>query len=149
MGDFLQDLRYAARMLGKKPGFTLVAVLTLGLGIGANTAIFSIVNAVLLNPMPYREPDRLVQFWETNPLQNWTQATVAPANLFDWQKQSQSFDEIAAYMGSDKSGPGIAGLQLTGGGEPERVKALFVTGNVFSVLGVDAMIGRTLREEET
>ena len=149
MGDFLQDLRYGVRMLGKKPGFTLVAVLTLGLGIGANTAIFSVVNAVLLNPMPYREPDRLVQFWETNPLKNWTQATVAPANLFDWQKQSQSFDEIAAYMGSDKSGPGIAGLQLTGGGEPERVKALFVTGNVFSVLGVDAMIGRPLREEET
>jgi putative ABC transport system permease protein len=149
MGDLLQDFRYGARMLGKKPGFTLVAVLTLGLGIGANTAIFSVVNAVLLNPLPYREPDRLIQFWETNPLKSWTQATIAPANLFDWQKQNQSFDEIAAYMGSDKSGPGIAGLQLTGGGEPERVKALFVTGNVFSVLGVDAMIGRTLREEET
>lgn len=149
MGNLLQDLRYGVRMLGKRPGFTLVAVLTLALGIGANTAIFSVVNAVLLNPMPYRDADRLVQFWETNPLKSWTQATVAPANLFDWQKQSQSFDEIAAYMGSDKSGPGIAGLQLTGPGEPERVKALFVTGNVFSVLGVDAMIGRSLREEET
>jgi predicted permease len=149
MGNLLQDLRYGVRMLGKKPGFTVVAVLTLALGIGANTAIFSVVNAVLLNPMPYRDADRLVEFWETNPLKNWTQATVAPANLFDWQKQSQSFDEIAAYMGSDKTGPGIAGLQLTGGGEPERVKALYVTGNVFSVLGVDAMIGRPLREEET
>ena len=149
MGNMLQDLRYGARMLGKKPGFTIVAVITLALGIGANTAIFSVVNAVLLNPMPYRAPDRLVQFWETNPLKNWTQATVAPANLFDWQKQSGSFDDIAAYMGSDKSGPGVAGLQLTGDGEPERLKALFVTGNVFSVLGVDAMIGRPLREEET
>jgi hypothetical protein len=136
MSEWLQDLRYGVRMLVKKPGFTLVAVVTLALGIGANTAIFSVVNAVLLNPMPYREADRLVQFWETNPLKNWTQATVAPANLFDWQKQSQSFEEIAAYMGSDKSGPGIAGLHLTGAGEPERVKALFVTGNVsrFSAL---------------
>ncbi|HSE38533.1 MAG TPA: ABC transporter permease [Blastocatellia bacterium] len=149
MGDFFQDLRYGVRMLGKKPGFTLVAVLTLALGIGANTAIFSVVNAVLLSPMPYRAPDRLTQFWETNPLKSWTQATVAPANLFDWQKQSQSFDEIAAYMGSDTSGPGVAGLHLTGAGEPERVRALYVTGNLFSVLGVDAMLGRTLREEET
>ena len=149
MGNWLQDLRYGARMLGKKPGFTLVAVLTLALGIGANTAIFSVVNAVLLNPMPYRAPDRLVEFWETNPLKSWTQATVAPANLFDWQKQSQSFDEIAAYMGSGNTGPGVAGLQLTGAGEPERVKALFVTGNVFSVLGVDAVVGRPFREEET
>jgi len=136
-------------MLAKKPGFTLIAVITLALGIGANTAIFSVVNAVLLNPMPYREPDRLIQFWETNPLKSWTQAPIAPANLFDWQQQNQSFEEIAAYMGSDKSGPGIAGLHLTGDGEPERVKALYVTGNVFSVLGVDTMLGRTLREDET
>jgi putative ABC transport system permease protein len=149
MNLLAQDLRYSLRMLLKRPGFTLVAVITLALGIGANTAIFSVVNAVLLNPMPYRAPDRLMQFWETNPLKNWTQATVAPANLFDWQKQSQSFEEIAAYMGSDKKGPGLAGLQLTGSGEPERVQALYVTGNIFSVLGADAMLGRTLREEET
>jgi putative ABC transport system permease protein len=149
MSTLLQDLRYGIRMLVKNPGFSAIAVLTLALGIGANTAIFSIVNAVLVNPMPYRDGDRLVEFWETNPLKNWTQATVAPANLFDWQKQNQSFEDIAAYMGSDKKGPGLAGLQLTGGGEPERIQALYVTGNIFSVLGVDAMIGRTLREEET
>src|SRR5689334_6673745 len=149
MSTLLQDLRYGARTLAKKPGFTFIAVLTLALGIGANTAIFSVVNAVLLNPMPYRAPDRLVQFWETNPLKNWTQATVAPANLFDWKAQSRSFEEIAAYMGSDKKGPGITGLQLTGDGEPERVQGLFVTGNIFSVLGVKAMLGRTLSEEET
>jgi putative ABC transport system permease protein len=136
-------------MLAKKPGFTIVAVLTLALGIGANSAIFSVVNAVLLNPMPYRAPDRLVQFWETNPAKRWTQATVAPANLFDWQKQNESFEQIAAYMGSDKKGPGITGVQLTGGAEPERVEALYVTGNLFSVLGVEAMLGRTLNEEET
>ena len=144
-----QDLRYGARMMTKQPGFTAVAVLTLALGIGANAAIFSVVNAVLINPLPYREPDRLVQFWETNPLKNWTQANVAPANLFDWQEQSQSFTEIAAYMGSDKKGPGMMGLQLNAGGEPERLEGLSVTGNIFSVLGVSAMIGRTLTEEDT
>ena len=143
------DLRYGVRMMAKRPAFTLVAVITLALGIGANTAIFSVVNGVLLKPMPYRSSDRLVQFWETNPLKNWTQANVAPANLFDWQKQNQSFEDIAAYFGSDKKGPGISGVQLTGSGEPERVQGLFVTGNLFSVLGVDALIGRTLREEES
>ena len=149
METLWHDLRYGIRVMARRPGFTLVAVITLALGIGANTAIFSVVNGVLLNPMPYRAPDRLVQFWETNPLKNWTQATVAPANFFDWQKQNQSFEDIAAYIGSDKKGPGLTGLQLTGNGEPERVQALFVTGNIFSVLGVDAMLGRTLREEET
>jgi putative ABC transport system permease protein len=146
---FWQDLRYSARMLVKNPGFTLIAAITLALGIGANTAIFSVVNAVLLNPLPYREPDRLMQFWETNPLKNWTQVTVAPANLFDWQKQSQSFTEFAAYFGSDKKGPGLSGLELNTGGEPQRLQGLSVTGNIFSVLGADALVGRTLREEET
>ena len=144
-----QDVSYALRILIKKPGFTVVAVITLALGIGANSAIFSVVNAVLLNPMPYRAQDQLVQFWETNPAKRWTEAPVAPANLFDWQKQSESFEDIAAYMGSDKRGPGITGVQLTGGSEPERVPALYVTGNLFSVLGVDAMLGRTTNESET
>jgi putative ABC transport system permease protein len=149
MRTILQDLRYGARLLLKQPGFTAVAVITLALGIGANSAIFSVVNAVLIKPMPYREPDRLVQFWETNPLKNWTQATVAPANLFDWQKQNQVFEEIAAYMGADKKGTTLSGLQMESDGEPERIKALYVTGNLFSALGANAMIGRALREEET
>jgi putative ABC transport system permease protein len=149
MNTLLQDLRYGARMLLKQPGFTAVAVITLALGIGANSAIFSVVNAVLIKPLPYREPDRLVQFWETNQLKNWTQATVAPANLFDWQKQNQVFEEIAAYMGSNDKGPTLSGLQMESNGEPERIKALYVTGNLFSVLGANAMIGRALREEET
>src|SRR3569832_1663439 len=109
MNTLWQDLRFGARMLLKKPGFTLTAIITLALGIGANTAIFSVVNAVLINPLPYREPDRLMQFWETNPLKNWTEVTVAPADLFDWEKQSQSFTEFAAYSGSDKKGPGLSG----------------------------------------
>jgi putative ABC transport system permease protein len=149
MNTILQDLRYGARMLIKQPGFTAVAVITLALGIGANSAIFSVVNAVLIKPLPYREPDRVVQFWETNPLKNWTQNVVAPANLFDWQKQNQAFEEIAAYMGSNNKGPTLSGFQMESNGEPERIKALYVTGNIFSVLGANAMIGRTLREEET
>ena len=149
MNTLLHDLRYGARMLLKQPGFTAVAVITLALGIGANSAIFSVVSAALIKPLPYREPDRLVQFWETNPLKNWTQATVAPANLFDWQKQNQVFEEIAAYSGSDKKGPTLSGLQMESNGEPERIRALYVTGNIFSVLGANAMIGRTMREEET
>src|SRR5262245_30741455 len=149
MNTLLQDLRYGARMLLKQPGFTAVAVITLALGIGANCAIFSVVSAVLIKPLPYRDPDRLVQFWESIPLKNWTQNVIAPANLFDWQKQNRVFEEIAAYMGSDKKGPTLSGLQMESDGEPERIKALFVTGNIFSALGANAMIGRTLREEET
>jgi putative ABC transport system permease protein len=149
MNNLWQDLRYSARMIAKKPGFTFVAVITLALGIGATTAIFSIVNAVLINPLPFHEPDRLAQFWETNPLKNWTQAPIAPANLFDWQAQNQSFTDIAAYMGSDNRGPGLTGLQLNTGDQPERLNGLYVTGNIFSVLGVNALIGRTLLEEET
>ncbi|MFY9611384.1 MAG: ABC transporter permease [Blastocatellia bacterium] len=149
IGDLRQDLRYGLRMLRKNPGFTLVAVLTLALGIGANTAIFSVVSGVLLRPMPYADPGRLVQFWETNPLKGWTQATVAPANLFDWQEQNQSFEDIAAYMGSDTKAAGMSNLFLTGEGEPERVRGLYVTGNLFSVLGVSAARGRTFTPEET
>jgi putative ABC transport system permease protein len=149
MESFIQDLRYAVRTLLAKPGFTLVATMTLALGIGANTAIFSVVNGVLLKPLPYREPDRLVQFWETNPAKGWTQANVAPANYFDWQDQSTSFEEMAAYMGSDTKAEGLSDLQLTGDGEPERIKGLYVTGNIFSVLGAQPAMGRTLVEEET
>lgn len=149
IADLRQDLRYGSRMLRKNPAFTLVAVLTLALGIGANTAIFSVVSGVLLRPLPYSSPERLVQFWETNPLKGWTQATVAPANLFDWQEQNQSFEDIAAYMGSDTKEAGMSNLFLTGEGEPERVRGLHVTGNLFSVLGVSAARGRTFTPEET
>ena len=149
METLLQDLKYGIRSLIKEPAFTAIAVLTLALGIGANAAIFSVVNAVLIRPLPYTQPDRLVQFWETNPLKNWTQANVAPANLFDWEKQNTSFEEIAAYMGSDTKEAGLAGFQLTSGDEPERIEGLYVTGNIFSVLGANALIGRPLLSEET
>jgi putative ABC transport system permease protein len=149
MGTIRQDLRYAVRMLLKKPAYTAIAVFTLALGIGANSAIFSVVNAVLLRPLPYKQSDRLVQFWETNPPKGWTQATVAPANFLDWQKQNTSFEDIAAYMGSDTKEAGLAGFVLTGEGEPERIQGLYGTGNIFSVLGVDAGLGRTFSAEES
>jgi putative ABC transport system permease protein len=149
MDTFLRDLRYAVRMLLKRPGFTAVAVLTLALGIGANTAIFSVVNAVLLRPLPYKEPARLVQFWETNPLKGWTEATVAPANFLDWQSRSESFDLMAAYFGSQTRDAGSSNFYLTGAGEPERLQGLGVTGEFFSVLGVEPMYGRGFRPEET
>ncbi len=149
MNSFLRDLRYSLRVQRSKPLFTLIAILTLGLGIGATTAIFSIVNAVVIKPLPYQEPERLMQFWESNPLKNWTQNVIAPANLFDWQEQNQSFTEIGAYFGSDKKGAGLSGFQLNVGDEPVRIEGLFVTGNIFSVLGNQALLGRTLVEEET
>ncbi len=143
MGTLFQDLRYAIRMLLKKPAFTVVAVMTLALGIGANTAIFSVVNAVLLRPLAYKQPGRLVQIWETNPLRGWTVNVVAPANYLDWEKRNNVFEGLAAYRSS------FASFYLSADGEPERIKGLVSTGGLFQVLGVEAMLGRTLLPENT
>ena len=149
MPRLFADLRYSTRALARTPAFAVVAVLTLAIGIGANTAIFSVARAVLWRPMPYPQPDRLVQIWETNPLKHWTQAVVAPANFADWQKQNSVFTGIAGYLGANKQGIGQNDLFLTGAGEPTPLKTLFVTGNLFDVLAVKAMLGRTLVNEET
>src|SRR6266542_452844 len=95
-----QDLRYGWRMLRRNPGFTCVATLTLALGIGATTAIFSIANAVLWRGLPYRDAASLVQLWETNPDRNWTDAECAPANVADWRRENRSFQDLAAYFGA-------------------------------------------------
>ena len=144
----LHDLRDAARQLTGRPAFTLLAVLTLALGIGANTAIFSVVHGVLLKPLPYEEPDRLVQLWETNPLRNWTEATVAPANLLDWRERNRVFEDIAWYMGSDTREGGVAGYTLNEGAEAEHVEGQLVGTNFFNLLGVQPAMGRGFREEE-
>jgi predicted permease len=136
-----QDLRYAVRTLRKNPGFTTVAVLTLGLGIGANTAMFSVAQAVLWRPLPYAHPDRLVEITETNPLKHWTHTVAAPANFADWQKMNSVFTGIAAYGPSE--------VFLTGEGEPQRLKGLAVTGDLFDVLGVAPLLGRSFTNEET
>jgi putative ABC transport system permease protein len=144
----MQDVRYALRGLWHRPAFTSISVLMLALGIGANAAVFSVVRAVLLKPLPYRDPDRLVQIWETNPLRNWTESVVAPANLLDWRARSRSFDGIAFYNGSDTKAPGMADTTLTGAGDPERVRGMIVSANFFAVLGTPAAFGRTFNPDE-
>ena len=145
----MQDVRYAIRGLRARAGFSAVCIAVLALGIGANAAVFSVLNGVLLKPLPYREPDRLVQIWETNPLMNWTNATVAPANLLDWRERNQSFTDIAFYLGRDGKGAHISDATLTGAAEPERVRAMDVSGNFFEVLGVEPALGRVLRQSDT
>jgi putative ABC transport system permease protein len=143
------DFRFALRGLLRAPAFTLIVVLTLALGIGANTAMFGVAESVLWRAMPYANPGRLVQVWETNPLKRWTDAPVAPANFADWQKRNTVFDELAAYNTADIKGASGFDVFLSGTGEPQRLKAISATGNLFRVLGVNPRIGRTFRDEET
>jgi putative ABC transport system permease protein len=110
---FWQDVRYGVKMLVKSPGFTIVAVIALALGIGANSAIFSVVNTVLLRPLPYKEPDRLVMVWEDATKLGYPRDTPAVANYLDWRNQNQVFEGMAAI--ADQS------YNLTGIGEPERI----------------------------
>ena len=138
--DFFRDIRYGARSLGRAPGFTAVATLTLALGIGANTAIFSVVNTVLLKPLSYHDPDRLAFVWERNTTIGKERDLVAPPNYLDWKAQNSVFEALGAYR--------FDGFPLTGAGEPERVTALTVSSSLFGALGVDAAIGRTFTEDE-
>ena len=135
-----QDLSFGARMLLKKPGFTAVAVLALALGIGANTAIFSVVKAVLLNPLPYRNPDQLVWIWESNPSNDIPQEPASLPNYDDWRNQARSFSGMAAFAQT--------ALTLTSKGEPERISGTAVTANFFSVLSVEPALGRSFLPEE-
>src|SRR5271166_2835454 len=115
MSTLMQNLRYALRMLAKNPGFAAVAVLTLALGIGANTAIFSVVNAVLLHPLPYPHADRLVTFWGTNHSMGYSgPGTVCDPDYAEWRKQSEAFEEMAGFRSESAN--------LTGVGEPERLQ---------------------------
>ena len=137
MGTLLNDLRYAARMMGKNPGFTLIAVITLALGIGANTAIFTVVNAVLLRPLGFHDPSRLVIVAEKSP---YPTITTSYENYVDWRAQSQSFESMEGTRG--------ATIALTGAGDPERLNSRYATAGLFPLLGVDAVVGRTFRAEE-
>src|SRR5215475_13475382 len=123
MQTVIQDLRYGARMLLKKPGFTLIAVATLALGIGANTAIFSVVNAVLLRPLPYAEPGRLVALWETNTRRLETRDSISYPNFFDWRAQSKSFERMASYY--------TTGTALTGIATPVNLHSAVVSPDLF------------------
>jgi putative ABC transport system permease protein len=141
MRTLLQDVRYAVRTLLKSPGFALVAVLALGLGIGANTAIFSVVKAVLLSPLPYPEPERLVWLREVNAGADILDEPASPPNFNDWRTQAASFEGMAAF--------GYAGGTITeGDSEPERVAAMSTTANFFEVVGVAPALGRGFQPEE-
>jgi predicted permease len=135
-----QDLRYGARTLLKNSGFTFVAVITIALGVGANTAIFSLVSAVLLRPLNYHQPEQLVMVWESDSAVGDSRDTIAPANYADWATQNQSFEDMAAFEWRN--------YNLTGDGEPERIPAFGVSANFFPLLGARAGLGRTFRTEE-
>src|SRR5678816_2666307 len=140
METLFKDIRYGIRGLLKRPGFTVIALITLALGIGANTAIFSVVNAVLLRPLPFQDPERLVIVWEDATFAGFPRNTPAPANYVDSKTQNQSFADMAASH--------EISFNLTGDGEPERVSSYAVTANFFPLLGVQPLLGRSFLTEE-
>ncbi len=140
MGTLLQDLRYGLRMLAKNPGFTAVAVVTLALGIGANTAIFSVVNTVLLRPLPYRDADRLMMVWGYNRTRGFNTEQVSALDFADWHSQNHVFESMGASTD--------AAYTLTGAGDPVPVIAYQFSADYFHVLGVNPLVGRTFTPEE-
>jgi len=141
--DLWRDFRFSLRSLLKRPGFTAIALLALALGIGANTAIFSLVNAVILQPLPYRDPDRLISVYGTR--NRSTQGSVGPTDFLDYRSQNKTFEQFAA------SGSMMLPMNLTGSGEPERLNASIITGNYFDTFGVRPALGRgfSLENEKT
>src|ERR1700704_2046409 len=133
-----QDLRYGARVLLRSPGFYLIAILTLALGIGANTAIFSVVNGVLLNPLPFHHSDQLVSMFQEIP--NFKNGSISYPNFVDWRHMNTTFVSIAAYRSS--------GFNLSGNGDPERLHGEMISAGFFETLGVNPLRGRTFTPEE-
>jgi putative ABC transport system permease protein len=141
--EIAADTRYALRTLRRAPVLATAAILTLALGIGANTTIFSAVNAVILQPLPFADPGRLVMLWEENPEKGWHQQVCAPANVLDWKEQVRAFQDVAMYV------DGESHVTLTGDQAPQVLKGETVSGNFFGVLGIRAQLGRTLTPDET
>lgn len=143
MGTLVQDVRYGLRVLRKSPGFAAVAVIVLGLGIGANTAIFSVVNAILLRPLPYRDPSRLMQVWHVPPPKQFpgmTKFSVSPANYLDWERQNNVFQSMAIY--------GFQSYNITGTDQPQALQASVVSQDFYRTLGVQPLLGRTFTSDE-
>src|SRR5689334_9909168 len=135
MDTIIKDIRYGLRSLLKRPGFTAIALIALALGIGANTAIFSLVNAVILQPLPYKNPDQLI--WIYGNVRNGaSRASVSPLDFLDYRSQNKTFEQLAA------SGSTALPMNLTGSGEPERLMASAITGNYFDTFGVRPALGR-------
>ena len=138
METLIQDVRYGLRVLRKNPGFTAIAIVTLALGIGANTALFSVVNGVLLNPLPFPDSDQLVGIHENKP--NFEGGSISYLNFVDWQKENRTFSSMAVARAT--------AFSLAGTGEPEQVSAEFVTSDFFPLLGVKPLMGRTFTPDE-
>jgi predicted permease len=135
-----QDVRYGGRVIRKNPALSLTIVITVALGIGANATMFGVINAVLLEPLPYKDPDRLVRLWQSNPTQNQTESLVSAPNFLDWQTQQTSFEQLAALE--------LATFNLTGSGEPQRIAAARITASLTPTLGVAPALGRSFSPEE-
>ena len=140
MSNFGHDIKFGIRMLRKSPGFTLVWVLTLSLAIGATTAIFSIINTVLLKPLSFHDSERIMSLWELLPDGEQERFRVAPGNFYDWRERSGSFEKMAAF--------GSSGMTLTGAGDPEQLRGAVISSGYFDVLGAKPIIGRTFLPEE-
>lgn len=138
METLLQDIRYGIRMIAQSPGVAAIAILTLALGIGANTVLFSVVNGVLVNPLPYEQPDRLVAIYSKT--KEFSHSSISYPNFLDWVREQRSFSAMAAFRQED--------YNLTGMGEPERVEAEMISADFFSLLGVKPVVGRLFRPEE-
>jgi putative ABC transport system permease protein len=140
MNTLWHDIRYGLRSLLKEPGFTVVAIITLALGIGANTAIFSVIDAVLLRPLPFKDPERLVAVWSTDSGRGLSKQYVSYPDLTDWRAASRSFEHLGGWFGYD--------MTLVGDGEPARVKGVGVAGDLLAALGVQPVVGRTFRADD-
>src|SRR5260370_13711954 len=138
MTSFWEDIRFGLRVLAKNPGFTAIAILTLALGIGANTALFSVVNGVLLNPLPFPKPDELVAAYAKSP--TFAENSIAYPNFLDWQKDNHSFASLGAYRTDD--------YHMVGVGEPQRVHIHMISAEFFPALGLQPLLGRSFRPEE-
>ena len=139
MSDWAAAFKYAFRTLRRQPTFALVAILTLTLGIGANTAIFSVIKTVVLNPLPYESPEKIAILWEVNPDGN--QGPVSVPSFEDWKRDAKSFESLAAYRHVDYS--------YKGNGDPQNVPALKATADLFNVLKSQAALGRTFTADES
>jgi predicted permease len=139
-----QDLRYAVRALRRSPGFTLTALVTLALGIGANTAIFSVVRGVLLDPLPFDSPARIARVWHVNPSTGMSRGAVSEPNFLDWRKESRLTEAMGGFFHAE----GLTGVDLTGQGEPQRLTAALVTDGFFETLRTPPLLGRTLLPED-
>src|ERR1051325_7558364 len=133
MGTLIQDLRYGFRLFLKHRGFSAVAVLALALGIGANTAIFSVINTVMLKPLPYKQPERLLEIRVVK-LPRHSDVPVSAASFQDWHSQNTVFEQVAAYRSTS--------FNLTGAGEPERLRAARISAGTFTLLGINPATGR-------